>query len=172
ELMLQQFLSVGRKLFRADFTMMSYLGAVQTVTLLTSVLFLWAGARQVMAGGLTIGGLLGFQAARAVGEVPVLQLLTIWDTWQHSAVLLNRLNDVFEQEPEQGVDHSRLHAVKSLEGRVALSGLGFSYGGPDSPSILEDITFEAAPGQLIAIVGRSGSGKTTLVKCLAGLLEP
>jgi len=50
--------------------------------------------------------------------------------------------------------------------------VGFQYGGPESPKILEGITFEAPPGKTVAIVGRSGSGKTTLVKCLAGLLEP
>ena len=172
EIMLNQFLSVARRLFKADFTMMSYLGAVQTVTLLTTVLFLWAGARQVMAGALTIGGLVAFNSLVALANVPVLTLLTIWDNWQHAAVLLNRLNDVFEQEPEQGADHSRLHPVGSLEGRIVLAGVGFAYGGPESPAILEGITFEAPPGQFVAIVGRSGSGKTTLVKCLAGLLEP
>jgi ATP-binding cassette subfamily B protein len=50
--------------------------------------------------------------------------------------------------------------------------VGFQYGGPESPRILEGISFEVAPGQRVAVVGRSGSGKTTLLKCLAGLLEP
>jgi HlyB family type I secretion system ABC transporter len=172
QLMLTEFLGVARKLFRSDFTMMGYVGAVQAVTLLTTVLFLWVGARQVMAGALTIGGLVAFNSIVALANAPILTLLTIWDNWQHSAVLLNRLNDVFEQEPEQGADHSRLTPVRSLEGRVALHNMGFSYGGPESPEILKEITFEAAPGKFVAIVGRSGSGKTTLVKCLAGLLEP
>ena len=172
EIMLGQFLSVARRLFRADFTVMSYLGAVQTVTFLTTVLFLWAGAREVMAGTLTIGGLVAFNALVALANVPVLSLLTIWDNWQHSAVLLNRLNDVFEQEPEQGADHSHLTPVKSLQGRIELRNMGFAYGGPESPPILSEISFDVPPGKFVAIVGRSGSGKTTLVKCLAGLLEP
>ena len=172
QIMLGEFLGVARKLFRSDFTMMGYLGAVQAVTLLTTVLFLWVGARQVMAGALTIGGLVAFNSIVALANAPVLTLLTIWDNWQHSAVLLNRLNDVFEQDPEQGADHSRLTPVRSLEGRVSLHGVGFSYGGPEAPEILKEVTFEAAPGKFVAIVGRSGSGKTTLVKCLAGLLEP
>ncbi|HYT32081.1 MAG TPA: peptidase domain-containing ABC transporter [Thermoanaerobaculia bacterium] len=171
-LMLNQFLGVARRLFKADFTVMGYLGAVQAVTLLTTVLFLGIGARQVLAGALTIGGLVAFNSLVALANAPILTLLTIWDNWQHSAVLLNRLNDVFEQEPEQGVDHSRLLPVKTLEGRIVLRNVGFSYGGPESPEILKGINFEVAPGRFIAIVGRSGSGKTTLVKCLAGLLEP
>src|SRR5215471_5609212 len=172
ELMLNQFMSVARKLFRSDFTVMSYLGGVQTVTLLTTVLFLWAGARQVMNGSLTIGGLVAFNSLVALANAPLLTLLTIWDNWQHSAVLLNRLNDVFEQEPEQGLDHSRLVPVRSLEGRIALRELGFSYGGPEAPMILKGIHCDVPAGKFVAIVGRSGTGKTTLVKCLAGLLEP
>ena len=87
-------------------------------------------------------------------------------------MLLNRLNDVFEQEPEQGTDRSRLLPVRTLEGSISLRNVGFRYGGPEAPPILEGITLDVPAGTMVAIVGRSGSGKTTLVKCLAGLLEP
>ena len=87
-------------------------------------------------------------------------------------MLLNRLDDVFEHEPEQGHDRSRLRPVRSLTGHVAFRNVGFRYGGPEAPAILEDITLEVPAGKTVAIVGRSGSGKTTLAKCLAGLLEP
>jgi ABC-type multidrug transport system fused ATPase/permease subunit len=87
-------------------------------------------------------------------------------------VLLLRLDDVLEQEPEQGRDRSTLLPVRTLEGRVELQNVGFRYGGPDAPAILEGLTFTVEPGQTVAIVGRSGSGKTTLVKLLSGLLEP
>jgi ATP-binding cassette subfamily B protein len=82
------------------------------------------------------------------------------------------LNDVLIQEPEQGFDHSNLIAVKGLQGQVRFENVGFRYGGPDAPRILDGLTFEAPAGKMIAIVGRSGSGKTTMIKCLAGLLEP
>src|SRR6202011_1316278 len=62
--------------------------------------------------------------------------------------------------------------VRSLEGRVGFRKLGLQYGGPESPNILEGISFEVPPGKMVAIVGRSGSGKTSLIKCLAGLVEP
>ena len=55
---------------------------------------------------------------------------------------------------------------------MTFQNMGFRYGGPDSPAILEGITLDVPSGKMIAIVGRSGSGKTTLIKCLAGLLEP
>jgi len=87
-------------------------------------------------------------------------------------VLLGRLDDVFQQEPEQGRGRERLQPVRTLEGRISLRNVGFRYGGPESPAILEGISLDVPAGCSVAIVGRSGSGKTTLVKCLAGLLEP
>ena len=121
---------------------------------------------------LSIGEFVAFNALVALGNGPVLVLLALWDELQHGRVLLDRLGDVIEHEPEQGESKEHLQAVSSLEGAIRLAGVGFRYGGPESPAILEDIDLTISPGQTIAIVGRSGSGKTTLVKLVAGLLEP
>jgi ATP-binding cassette subfamily B protein len=171
-LMLAQFQGVAQRLFRSDFTALSYEGAIQAVTFLSVGLFLWVGAHQVMAGQLTIGGLVAFNSLVALANAPIVTLLGLWDNLQRSAVLVNRLSDVFESEPEQGADRSRLRPVRELEGHISFRGLGFRYGGPESPAILEDIRVDIGAGQRIAVVGRSGSGKTTLAKCMAGLLEP
>jgi ATP-binding cassette subfamily B protein len=171
-MMLDQFHRVAHRLFRADLTMMGYDGAVQVTTFLGLVLFLWAGAREVMAGTLTIGGLVAFNALIALANGPIVSLLSLWDSAQLAAVLLGRLDDVFEQEPEQGRDRGRLLPVPSLEGRVELRHLTFRYGGPESAAILDDISVDVPAGKRVAIVGRSGSGKSTLVRCLAGLCTP
>jgi ATP-binding cassette subfamily B protein len=172
QLMLGQFQRVAHKLFRADFMVMSYEGAADAVTFLGLGLFLWAGAHQVLEGRLTIGGLVAFNSLLTLATVPISSLLLLWDSLQRSTVLLNRLDDLLENEPEQGHDRSRLRPVRSLSGHVAFHNVGFRYGGPEAPPILQGITLEVPSGKVIAIVGRSGSGKTTLAKCLAGLLEP
>ncbi len=172
EIMLGQFHGLVERQFKSDLTMMSYQGAVQTVTFLSLTLFLWVGAHEVMNGSLTIGGLVAFNSLVVLANAPISILLGMWDNLQLSSVLLSRLNDVFEQEPEQGSDHSRLLPVKTLEGEVRFQNLGFRYGGPEAPMILDSISIEIPAGKMVAIVGRSGSGKTTLIKCLAGLLEP
>jgi ATP-binding cassette subfamily B protein len=170
--MLDEFHRVARRLFRADFTSLSYEGAIQALTLLSLALFLWVGAHQVLAGHLTIGGLVAFNSLVALANAPILTLLGLWDDLQRSAVLVHRLSDVFEQEPEQGSDRTRLRPVRELEGNVSFRQVGFRYGGADAPAILQGLAFDIRPGQTVAIVGRSGSGKTTLARCLAGLLEP
>ncbi len=172
EMMLREFLGIARKEFASDFTIMCYQAAIQLVTFLSMILFLWFGAYQVMDGAMTIGALVAFSALVGLANAAIGTILPLWDSVQHASVLLHRLHDIFENPPEQGADHSRLLPVRSLEGRLRLQNLGFQYGGPESPKILDAITFEVPPGKTVAIVGRSGSGKTTLVKCLAGLLEP
>jgi ATP-binding cassette subfamily B protein len=136
------------------------------------VLFLWFGAIQVMSGELTVGAFVAFNSLLALANQPILMLLLLWDNWQNAAVLLNRLTDVLDQDPEQGRDRSRLLPVPTLQGRIRFENVAFHYGGRESPPILHGVHFEVPPGSTVAIVGRSGSGKTTLIKCLAGLLEP
>ncbi len=172
ELMLTQFNHLADRLFRADHAMMLYEGSIQLITLLSLALFLWVGALLVIDGQLTIGGFVAFNALVLLANAPVSTALTLWDRVQYSGILLARVNDILQHEPEQGADHSALRPVPSLEGRIAFHDTGFSYPGAIEVPVLEGITLEVTPGATVAIIGRSGSGKTTLMKCLAGLFEP
>ena len=169
--MLQEFIKLSSKQFRSNFLIMSYESAIRAVSFLGTILFLWFGAKMVIDSNLTIGGFVAFHALVAMTQTPITTVLSLWDECQLVVVLLNRLNDIFESEPEQGEDHTHLHPVHTLEGKVEFINVRFQYGGPESPPILDDITFKVPAGKTIAIVGRSGSGKTTLVKCLSGLFE-
>jgi len=170
--MLREFLAVSRTMLRSSFVTMAYESLLQATGLVSTALFLWVGARMAMDGQLTIGAFVGFSSLMAMASAAILRTLGVWDELQLISVLLNRLNDIFENEPEQGTDRRRLKPVPSLEGRIELRQVGFRYGGSQSPAILQDLNLEIAPGQTVAIVGRSGSGKTTLIKLLAGLAEP
>ncbi|MGZ5538326.1 MAG: peptidase domain-containing ABC transporter, partial [Chthoniobacterales bacterium] len=170
--MLNEFLAVSKKIFRSSFIVMSYDSVLQTIGMLSTAIFLWVGANQVINGSLSVGGFVAFSSLTALAYGGILRTLGVWDSLQFASVLLNRLNDIFEQEPEQGRDRSRLTPVHSLEGRIELRNVSFKYGGPEAPNILSNITLDLAPGRMVAFVGRSGCGKTTLIKLIAGLLEP
>ena len=172
DMMLNEFLAVSRKTFRSSFIVRTYDSVLRSIGMISTAIFLWVGAKQVMAGALTIGGFVAFSSLTAIAYSAILRTLGVWDNLQFAAVLLNRLNDIFEQEPEQGRNHARLMPVDSLEGRIQLRGVSFKYGGPEAPNILTNITLDIVPEKIIALVGRSGSGKTTLIKLIAGLLEP
>ncbi len=172
ELMVAQFGHLAHRLFRAEHAMMLYEGAIQLITFVSLALFLWIGALLVIHHELTIGGLVAFNALVLLANTPVSTALTLWDQLQYSSILLARVNDILQHEPEQGADHSQLRPVPSLEGRIAFHDMSFSYPGAEAAPVLENITLEVQPGSTVAIVGRSGSGKTTLMKCLSGLFEP
>ena len=171
-LLLRQFDELSDRLFGADYTTMAYQSAVQLVSFLTLTLFLWFGAFEVINHNLTLGGLVAFNALVVLANAAIVAVLLLWNELQYASILLGRLNDILEHEPEQGEDHSGLRSVRSLSGHIRFAAMSFAYPGPVASPILEDIDFEVQPGTTVAIVGRSGSGKTTLIKVLAGLLEP
>src|SRR5207249_8024772 len=169
--MLNQFLSVSKKLFKATFIVMSWESLLQTVGLLSTAIFLWLGATQVIHGQLTVGGFVAFSSLTAMAYAGIVRALGVWDNMQQAAVLLNRLNDIFEQEPEQGRDRSVLLPVHSLEGRIELRGVSFKYGGCESPDIWKNMRVELRPGPMIARVAPGVFGKAALVNLFGGLSE-
>ena len=172
ELMLNEFLRLSQKRFRWNFIVMSYDSVIQAISLLSTALFLWIGATMVIHYQISVGGFVAFNALVAMVCASAVRMLNVWEEFQMMLVLMNRLNDIFENEPEQGRDRSHLKPVPTLEGHLQLRHVGFRFGGPEAPLILDDINLEISPGKVVAIVGRSGSGKTTLIKLIAGLLEP
>jgi ATP-binding cassette subfamily B protein len=169
--MLQDFEDVAQRVSHADLAAISYGGATTFVTFLVLILFLFVGALEVMAGNLTIGALVAFNALVLLSSGPVVWLLGTWEECQLLSVTLARLRDILDRESEQPDGDGELRAVPTLEGRVTLTAVGFSYPAAPDLAILEDITLDVLPGTTVAIVGRSGSGKSTLLKCLAGLLQ-
>ena len=171
-ILLGEFGRLQDRLFRADLTVLAYDALIQAATLGLYVALLWAGALEVLAGHLSVGELVAYNTLVLLANPSLQTLLGFWDQLQHSSVLLTRLQDVFDAEPEQGADAAGLRAVSKLGGRVRLRRVGFAYPAtPDRP-VVQDVTLDIEPGTTVALVGRSGSGKSTLAKCIAGLMLP
>jgi ABC-type bacteriocin/lantibiotic exporter with double-glycine peptidase domain len=170
--MLDAFHDLASRQFRADLSRMSYEAGVHALGILLTGAFLIVGAWQALHGRITIGGLVAVNTLVAMANIAIATLMRAWDDSQLAGVLLDRIQDVLVEEPEQGRDRAKLIPVRRVKGEVELVSMGFSYPGIDSRPVIEDLNIHVRPGMKVALVGRSGCGKTTLVKCLAGLYMP
>ena len=148
-------------------------GIGRVINLLSSTVILWYGASLVIAGDLSVGQLMAFNAL--IGNVmgPIMGLIGIWPQVQEARIALDRLNDVYDTQMEDARQQGQGLILKHLEGRVVFDAVFFRYGvGSDEPYVLNNIDLILEPGQKVAIVGRSGAGKTTLVKLVPRLFDP
>jgi ATP-binding cassette subfamily B protein len=141
------------------------------INLIGGTALLFFGASLVIHDHLTIGQFVAFNMMRGHVISPVLALANLWDELQEVLISVERLNDVFETEPEDPVGVSKL-VLPTLQGDVRFENVTFRYDKEEEHNALQNISFEVQAGQTVAIVGRSGSGKTTLVKLLQGLYYP
>ncbi|MBW4517666.1 MAG: peptidase domain-containing ABC transporter [Timaviella obliquedivisa GSE-PSE-MK23-08B] len=136
-----------------------------------STALLWYGATLVIQDQLTIGQFVAFNMMMGYVISPIIALANLWDELQDVLISIERLDDVFETAPEATPGQSLL-MLPCLRGNVRFENVTFRYSEDEERNTLQNISFEAEAGQMIAIVGRSGSGKTTLVNLLEGLYQP
>jgi ATP-binding cassette, subfamily B, bacterial HlyB/CyaB len=139
----------------------------------STIAVLWAGADLVLTRQLTIGQLVAFNALMSSVLAPLLGLVGLWSQLNDASVAMERLGDVLDLEPEQKPEELAARVViPELRGEIRFDDVYFRYGGNETPYVLENISIDIKPGELVAIVGRSGSGKTTLAKLLVGFYPP
>lgn len=157
-------LSIRTALARTD-VVVSVLPALLAV--LTNIMVLGLGSARVMAGELTLGGLLAFQALTLSFTAPLFGLVALVGEIQTIRADLARIGDVLRAKPLV-VGAQRQQVESAL---LEVSGLSFGYN-PLDPPLLDNISLSVMPGRRVAIVGGSGSGKSTLGRVIAGLHAP
>jgi subfamily B ATP-binding cassette protein HlyB/CyaB len=137
---------------------------------LTTLAILWFGAQRVLSGELTVGALIAFQmlANRAMG--PVLRVSMLWQQFQQIGISVRRLGDLMDA-PVEPVMNPQKSSLPPLKGAIQFERVSFRYL-PDSPRVVDEISFDIRPGTTVGIVGRSGSGKSTLAKLMQRLYLP
>jgi ATP-binding cassette, subfamily B, bacterial MsbA len=134
-----------------------------------AVLILWIGARQVLVDGtLTGSSLITFMILVMRLLPPLKQLSQTPTTAQQSLAAAERLFDVLDAPTEEQLDRGTRPTARFDEA-ITFDDVTFAY--EDEP-VLQDISFTARKGEIVALVGASGAGKSTLVDLIARFYEP
>ena len=140
--------------------------------LLGNVLTLCVGAKLVMDGDLTLGGLFAFQTLTASFAAPAAALLQQNAELQSLRADVERIHDVYKYAPEKRfaeVSDGSDKMCDQLE--FEMRNITFGYSKFEEP-LIKDFSMKIAPGKRVAIVGHSGSGKSTIARLANGTLSP
>jgi subfamily B ATP-binding cassette protein HlyB/CyaB len=154
-----------------DATMLAAGGqnAIHYVNRVTTALVLMFGARAVMEGDLTIGGLIAFNMIASQMTQPILRLAQIWQDFQQTQVSVERLGDILNAPQEYRPRDAT--ALPPPRGDLVFRDVTFRYR-PGSPEILKNLSLSIKSGEVIGVVGPSGSGKSTIAKLIQRLYLP
>jgi len=132
-----------------------------------ALLVLWLGSRQVVAGRMTIGELVAFNAYLVMLGWPMIAFGWVTNLLQRGMASWKRLLEILDAPP--GVsDAEAIASFTPSTGAVEFRNLTFAFG---EAVVLRGVTFSVPAGTTTAIVGATGSGKSTLVSLLPRLHE-
>ncbi len=162
-----KFERVSRKLFDARVATVSSWGFFfPTMTILvmfSTALILYFGGQMVIAGALTLGELVEFNAYLTLLAGPVTELGFLVNAAGEAVAGGQRIYEVLDVKEQ--IRSPRAPALlPTLSGRVTFDHVSFAY--REDREALTDVTFEAEPNQVIALIGPTGSGKTSLVNLI------
>jgi ABC-type multidrug transport system fused ATPase/permease subunit len=127
------------------------------------------GGYFMMGGTMTMGEFLSFTLLLGFMIAPIVQMGNIGSQLTDAMAGLDRTQELMNMEEEDDSE-VRTEFLKDVKGAIAFNDVSFSY--EESKEVLHNISFEAKPGSVTALVGSSGSGKSTIAGLVATFLKP
>lgn len=132
---------------------------VNTIQLVT----VFVGGLFIIRGEITPGDLAIFTGLSWAVSNPMRELGNLINDLQRFSTCATKVMELYYSRPEITDDEEAVHHEK-VNGEIEFRNVGFSVEGK---TILRDVSFHAAPGQTVAVMGPTGGGKTTMINLLA-----
>ena len=147
----------------------AYGSIIDILTACALAALVWVGAQRVLSGSLTQGDLIIFISYLRDFYGPTRTLSKLLGQVSRTSVRAEKIAEVLRQEP-QVKDRPDARPAPALRGHIEFRDVGFAYV-PGRP-VLQGISFEVKPGQVLAVVGPTGAGKSTIAALIARLYDP
>jgi ABC-type multidrug transport system fused ATPase/permease subunit len=125
-------------------------------------LVLGAGGLMALNGAVTVGTIVAFLGYVRRFFQPVRSIGLLYTQVQTAIAAAERIFSLLDEVPDIE-DGPEAETLPSTEGHILFDNVSFGY---DDETVLNEVSFEATPGQMVAIVGPTGAGKTTMVNLL------
>jgi ABC transporter fused permease/ATP-binding protein len=139
----------------ASFIILGIFGAIAAV--------IWYGARLIHQGEMSIGDLTSFLMLTIFIGASIGSIADLYAQIQKAIGATEKLMEILDEESE---DHSEGDIKEILKGKIEFCELSFHYPNRLDSEVLTEISFQANPGDQIALVGPSGAGKSTVTQLM------
>jgi ATP-binding cassette subfamily B multidrug efflux pump len=143
--------------------------SVMLVLNLSSIAVLWFGGHLVASGSMQIGALTAFLSYLLQILMSVMMATFVFMMVPRAEVSAERIMEVLDTEPDLLPPSSPVIELDS-HGHLELRAVEFRYPGAEKP-VLSDISLDARPGEITAVIGGTGSGKTALLSLIPRLVD-
>ena len=134
-----------------------------------TVFIIWYGGRLVSRGELTLGQLVAFSTYLAQLVLPVRRVGMLVSVLANAIASAHRVFEILDAESEVR-EAPDAYALPPIRGHVRFENVSFAYFGRQR--VLEDVSFDVQPGQVVALLGTTGSGKSTIINLIPRFYDP
>jgi ATP-binding cassette subfamily B protein/subfamily B ATP-binding cassette protein MsbA len=142
---------------------------VEAISSFGTVIVVFFGSQLALGGGLSVSEIVGFLLYLNLFYTPISALARVIEDLQQAMAGADRVFEVMDTEPDIK-DGPETEDIAESKGEITFENVSFNY--VDSMPVLRDISFQAKPGEMVAIVGPTGVGKTTIISLIARFYEP
>ena len=146
-----------------------FIPVISLLTFSAAAAVMWYGGSQVIEGTVSPGDLFAFVLFAGILIGPFSSAARVFAQVREAQGATERIFEILDSRPEV-IDAPDAVTLSSVTGHVRVERVSFAY--DRRQPVLTDISFEAEPGELVAVVGPTGAGKTTVINLLHRFYDP